>query len=422
MRNEPESDREEGMREDGDVVVRTHFQDMNAAPYEQESDETLRLASDLAAATDPGSGEEIPDLSDWAGPGFGGAARTFGRFRILRELGRGGFGIVFLAVDPDLRRQVALKLPHAGAASTPEVKERFVREARAAAAIDHPNLVPLYEAGDVGSVQYLASAYCEGPTLARWLKEQNGPVAPRVAGRLIRDMADAVQHAHERGVLHRDLKPSNVLMQRRPPTQVGPEDPTRDSSECSGYIPRITDFGLARMMDRPNEEMTATFVAMGSAPYMPPEQAEGKKVGPAADVYGLGAILYTLLCRRPPHCGKTDLETLRKAIEEEPIPPHSLPRDSPRPRGDLPLVPGEGPGASISLRPRPVRGPGPVPGRQADPGQAHRPPRASQTQGPTQSFRRDPLLHQHGPGRDDPGRNFLVPIEARRGLESRPSS
>ena len=124
-------------------------------------------------------------------------------------------------------------MPHAGAASTPEVKERFVREARAAAALDHPNLVPLYEAGDVGSVQYLASAYCEGPTLARWLKEQKEPVAPRLAARLIHDMADAVQHAHERGVLHRDLKPSNVLMQRRPSSQASAEVPAKD---CIGRL------------------------------------------------------------------------------------------------------------------------------------------------------------------------------------------
>src|SRR4051812_24786147 len=108
-------------------------------------------------------------------------------------------------------------------------------------------------------------------------------------------MADAVQHAHERGVLHRDLKPSNVLMQHRPASQARAEVPANDASDGCEFVPRITDFGLARMMDRPCEELTATFVAMGSAPYMPPEQAEGKKVGPAADVYGLGTILYTLV-------------------------------------------------------------------------------------------------------------------------------
>ena len=210
------------------------------------------------------------------------------------------------------------------------MRERFVREARAAAALDHPNLVPLYEAGEVGTVQYLASAYCEGPTLARWLKEHKDPVSPRLAARVAADMADAVQHAHDRGVLHRDLKPSNILMQRRPPAQGGSGTPAEDWTDDCEFIPRITDFGLARMMDRPDEEMTATFVAMGSAPYMPPEQAEGKKVGPAADIYGLGTILYTLLCRRPPHTGQADLETLRKVIEEEPIPPHSLRPEIPR--------------------------------------------------------------------------------------------
>jgi WD40 repeat protein len=254
----------------------------------------------------------------------------FGRFVIIRELGRGGFGVVFLAIDPELNRPVALKLPRAEALLTPEVRLRFVREARAAAALDHPNLVSLYEAGEVNSVCYLASAYCDGPTLAAWLRDREEPVPPQLAAGLVRDLADAVQHAHERGVLHRDIKPSNVLLQRNVGQAKTSESNGHSPSIPWEFTPRITDFGLARLMDRPAEEITASFAAMGSAPYMAPEQAEGKKVGPAADVYGLGAILYALLCRRPPHRGQTDLETLRQVVNDEPVALHRHRRDVPR--------------------------------------------------------------------------------------------
>ncbi len=255
---------------------------------------------------------------------------AFGRFQIVRELGRGGFGVVFLAIDSALKRPVALKLPRAEALLTPEARLRFAREAKAAAALDHPNLVALYEAGEVNSVCYLASAYCDGPTLAAWLREQTEPVPPRLAARLAADLADAVRHAHERGVLHRDIKPSNILLQRAEGQAGAPESNGEPSPIEQEFMPRITDFGLARLMDRPGEEITASFAAMGSAPYMAPEQAEGRKVGPAADVYSLGAILYVLLCGRPPHRGKTELETLHEVVNNEPIAPRRRRRDVPR--------------------------------------------------------------------------------------------
>ena len=150
---------------------------------------------------------------------------------------------------------------------------------------------------------------------------------PRLAARLVAELADAVRHAHERGVLHRDIKPSNILLQHGR-GQVGDPDLNGEPSTIKQeFTPRITDFGLARLMDRPGEEITASFAAMGSAPYMAPEQAEGKKVGPAADVYGLGAILYVLLCLCPPHRGKTELETLHQVVNDEPIAPRRRRRD-----------------------------------------------------------------------------------------------
>jgi WD40 repeat protein len=255
----------------------------------------------------------------------------FGRFRIVRELGRGGFGVVLLAIDPDLSRPVALKLPRAEWLLEDQGRKRFVREAKAVAGLDHPNIAPLYEAGEVHGVCYMASAYCDGPDLARWLREQGGRLDPRMAARIVAELADAIQHAHERGILHRDLKPSNVLLQRRP-VETGEMRTDRPSADEGrwGFSPRIVDFGLARLIDRPAEESTESFGALGSAPYMAPEQAEGKKVGPAADIYGLGAVLYALLCGRPPHRGRSDVDTLRRVVADEVVRPRRRRRDVPR--------------------------------------------------------------------------------------------
>jgi serine/threonine protein kinase len=260
-------------------------------------------------------------------------AGVFGRFRIVRELGRGGFGIVFLAIDPELNRPVALKVPRGEVLLDPDPRRRFVREARALACLDHPSIVPLYEAGEVGPVCYIASAYCEGPTLAVWLRDRREPVPPRLAARLLAPLADAMQQAHDRGILHRDLKPSNVLLHHPSPDWGGPANghpPALGPLDVPQFTPRIIDFGLARLMDLGSEDATASFAAMGSAPYMAPEQAEGGKLGPATDVYGLGTILYSLLCQRPPHRGTSAPDTLRRVVSEDPIPPRRDRRDVPR--------------------------------------------------------------------------------------------
>src|SRR5207247_914587 len=123
------------------------------------------------------------------------------------------FGLVFLAYDPSLHREVALKVPRAEVVITPELRERFRREARAASRLDHPHLVPVYDVGEVGPVCFLVSAYVPGLTLAQWLKQQTEPVPFRDAAAFVATLADAVAHAHQRGVLHRDLKPANILLQ-----------------------------------------------------------------------------------------------------------------------------------------------------------------------------------------------------------------
>ena len=227
--------------------------------------------SSRPAATSGMAGEAVPDAELLMPP-------DFGRFRIVRELGRGGFGVVFLATDIELGRPVALKLPRAEWLLDARGRERFVREARAVAGLDHPNIAPLYEAGEVHGVCYMASAYCDGPDLAGWLRTRGGPIDPHTAARIVAELADAIQHAHDRGVLHRDLKPSNILLQRR--SAEACEVHRAAEEEASELSPRIVNFGLARLVGRPAGEITASFTAVGSAPYMAPSRPRGGKSAP----------------------------------------------------------------------------------------------------------------------------------------------
>jgi len=251
--------------------------------------------------------------------------RAVGRFRIDKELGRGGFGIVFRAFDPDMGRWVALKVPKAEALLDPGIRRRFLGEAHAAAQLDHPNLVPVFEAGEAGSTCYIASAYCEGPTLRSWIEARDVPVEPRRAARLVLAMTRAVEHMHARGFLHCDLKPGNVLLDL-PPEGESDADPT----------PRITDFGLARLADAPVGESTAA-KAWGTPPYMAPEQIQQRReaVGAGADLYALGAILYELATGKPPHQADSTWKLMQAVVAEPPAPPRSLNRSIPRDLGAI---------------------------------------------------------------------------------------
>src|SRR5262249_20973360 len=153
---------------------------------------------------------------------------ALGRFEIRRELGRGGFGVVYLAYDPKLRREVALKVPRPEVLITPELRERFHREARAAAGLHHPNLVPLYEVAGAAEICSRVSAYCPGPTLADWLRRQTQPLSHRDSASLLAVLAAAVHHAHCHRVVHRDLKPANIILVSR--TASGEQPPTTGSA------------------------------------------------------------------------------------------------------------------------------------------------------------------------------------------------
>ncbi len=231
-------------------------------------------------------------------------ATILGRFEVVREIGRGGLGIVFLARDGLLNRDVAIKVPRPEVVITPDVHRRFEREAQAAARLTHPHLIGVHEVGHAGPVMFIVSAYCPGPSLAAWLKDRGGRVGPRQAAHLLALLADAAHYAHSQGVLHRDIKPSNVFF------EPGPEalDRSADQNEDElPFVPKLGDFGLAKLTDAIGDN-TRSGVALGTLGYMSPEQAEGRlrEIGPATDVYGLGAVLYECLTGRAPFVGTSE--------------------------------------------------------------------------------------------------------------------
>lgn len=233
-----------------------------------------------------------------------------GHYRIVRELGEGGMGKVYLAEDQRLLRSVALKVVKAKF-GTEQESRRFQLEAEAVARLQHPHIVSLYEVGEQAGQRYLTMAYVEGQTLGERVKQ--GPLPPREAATLVRQIADAIHYAHNQGVIHRDVKPSNVLV------------------DSKGHA-RLLDFGLAKRSDS-DSDLTQSGQVMGTPGFMPPEQAEGKndQVGTQSDVYSLGATLYCLLTGRPPFQAASVVETLRHVVEREPVTPRNLnpavPRD-----------------------------------------------------------------------------------------------
>jgi tetratricopeptide (TPR) repeat protein/predicted Ser/Thr protein kinase len=273
---------------------------------------------DGATVSAPTPGAPIVALSGVPLPGvaLSGVSRSGGLpslpgYVIERELGRGGMGVVYLARHVQLNRPVALKMVLAGSFASDEQRLRFLIEAEMAARIKHPNITQVYEIGTFDTRPYYALEYVAGGSLGdAWRK---GGHAPRDGAAMVEKLARAVQAAHAQGIIHRDLKPANVLL------------------ELDG-TPKIADFGLAKKMDSGDVTMTGSAAVLGTPKYMAPEQALGqsKDVGPATDVYGLGAILYEALTGRPPFKGANVLETLEQVRTHEPTPPSRVRRDVPR--------------------------------------------------------------------------------------------
>lgn len=251
---------------------------------------------------------------------------SIGRLQLRHVIGIGGFAIVYLAHDPLLNRPVAVKLPRPEVLLAPGALERFAREARAIAQLNHPNIVPIFDCGELAAGHYLVTAYCGNGTLADWLKRQAAPVSFRLAASLVAQLADAVQHAHERQILHRDLKPSNVLLEL-------PTVPLDTDLIVLGSHPRISDFGLSKMFEgaKASEKngITTGSAMLGTPSYMAPEQVRGAGVGPAADIYALGVILYELLTGVTPFHADHPVETLKRVMDEEPQPVSQLRHDVP---------------------------------------------------------------------------------------------
>jgi serine/threonine protein kinase/tetratricopeptide (TPR) repeat protein len=264
---------------------------------------------------------------------------TFPGYDVLEEIGRGGMGVVYKARQRRLNRYVALKVILSGPHASPENKARFLIEAEAGARLQHPNIVQVYDVGEHAGFSYIALELIEGTNLRNW--QAGRPIEPRLAASLVLVLARAVQHAHDQGIIHRDLKPANILLAgsaspghsaaKAQSSQTG-TDPVQQHSNSSGgrtartsattvnhLTPKVTDFGLAKAIQG-GTDLTVSGVACGTPNYMAPEQIRGSRhLGPAVDVYGLGAVLYELLTGYPPFIGGDAVVLMEQILKVQPL-------------------------------------------------------------------------------------------------------
>jgi serine/threonine-protein kinase len=248
-----------------------------------------------------------------------GLPRQFGDYELLEEIGRGGMGVVYRARQTSLGRTVALKTILRGDKASMEELARFAAEAKAAARLQHPNIVSIFEAGEHDGVAYLTMRCVEGQTLSRLLAA--GPLRSTEAARILAKTARAIYHAHTQGILHRDLKPSNILL------------------DVDGE-PHVTDFGLAKRVRQPGDaasRLTTSGDLLGTPAYMAPEQVSGRHgtIGPGVDIYALGVILYEMLTGRPPFQAASTMDVLLMVLDQDPVRPSLL---NPKVNRDLELI------------------------------------------------------------------------------------
>ncbi|HEY2713244.1 MAG TPA: serine/threonine-protein kinase [Chthoniobacterales bacterium] len=267
----------------------------------------LTDGSEAGGDASPCAGKLLPD--DVAPPSekaarFAEILGELGDYELLQEVGRGGQGVVFRARQKSLNRTVALKVINLGQWASKAHLKRFRREAEAAARLDHPGILPIYEVGERGGSCYFSMKFVEGGQLDEAVRR--APMSTRQAAALIVKVARTVHYAHEHGILHRDIKPGNILL------------------DAKGE-PLLTDFGLARLVET-ETTITCTRELMGTPSYMAPEQAvaNNAQLTSATDVYGLGAVFYQLLTAQPPFAGETTYETIKLLLESDPRPPRLL--------------------------------------------------------------------------------------------------
>jgi len=248
------------------------------------------------------------------------STRQFGDYELIEQLGRGGMGVIYKARQLRLNRLVAIKMISAGEFASPTLIQRFHREAEAAANLNHPNIVPIFEIGELRGQHFYSMQLVDGTGLDRHIgptgfnygtADGDAKFALRARqegiARIVAKVARAVDYAHQHGVLHRDLKPSNIILDEH-------------------GEPHLTDFGVAKVMGHEASNLTASGAIMGTPSYMPPEQAAGdsKRITVAGDIYSLGAVIYTMLTGSPPFRAQTPVETLRQVVEQEPKHPSTL--------------------------------------------------------------------------------------------------